>query len=96
MRTSDEAKSDEEDVFEFELPVRRGLVKEKGPSKDKLTGDQSGPDGMGDSSSESSDSEEEMIKSAGRKRVCRVHDNKTNEELTDVFYRDSTSEEEFE
>ena len=90
------AKSDEEEVVEFELPERRGLVKAKGPSKDKLTGDQSGSDGIGDLSSESSDSEEEMVESAGRKRVCRVHDNRTNEELKDVFNGDSTSEEEFE
>ena len=105
LSTNDNAQSDEEDVFEFELPEKRGLGKGRGPSKDSglkgrgtssSEGEKSVSDDLSDSSSESSDSEEDIVRSGSRKRICRAREKRTHEDLTEVLNGGSTSEEEYE
>ena len=46
LRADDEHQSDEEDVFEFELPGNRGLDKEKGLRKENGQEEQFGGDAI--------------------------------------------------
>ena len=97
LREDDDIDSDEEDVFEFDLPRNRGLWKEKdkGVRKRNEIGKDSETDELSESlnaTSESSESEDESVKIRRKKRICRSHDNRTNEELTDLFDDGSSSE----
>ena len=97
LREDNDVDSDEEDVFEFDLPGNRGLCKEKdkGVRKRNEIGKDSESDELSESlnaTSESSESEDESVKIRRKKRICRSHDNRTNEELTDLFDDGSTSE----